>query len=289
MGRRRGLGRQSEEPDLSADFDAVDATGAPAGFAFAAPPAEPRPWGGSHGDRVEGWSRPEYDDEPEPISGEYWMPVPAGSYDPEYGWPVPEQGRPEAAPGEEPEPAVVPPWPPARPDDRVEAPRSASERGVIERLDAAPAAPVDLEATGRFMLNTERYGVELLDDNGRRDDAEWRPQASAPVNQSLDEPIWSVSDVHRSHMPDLSWTPGAAADEDAPRRFRRPVASATMRRRRAPGGLPASETLTQTLPAVEHGYSDATRSRPRPRPRPGNGQTEARSTVYVSRHAAEPN
>ncbi|MET8146952.1 hypothetical protein ACIBSW_04030 [Actinoplanes sp. NPDC049668] len=273
--RDGGWAASPDEPEHSADFDAVDATGAPDAFAFAAPPvAEPLPWGG----RVEGWSRPEYDDQPEPISGEYWMPVPVGTYDAEYGWPAPAEGQePPAADGPE-----LPPWPPERPDDRVEAPRTAGERGAIELLDSAPAAPGDLESTGRFLLNTERHGVELLDDNGRRDESEWRAPASAPVNQSLDEPIWSVSDVHRSHMPDLSWAPGP--DESAPRRFRRPVASATMRRRR-PGGIPASETLTQMLPAVD-GYSEGNRSRPRPRPRPGNGQT---STVYVSRHAAEPN
>jgi hypothetical protein len=39
---------------------------------------------------------------------------------------------------------------------------------------------------------------------------------------------------------------------------------------------------------MDMAHSELPRSRPRPRPRPGNSQPESRSTVYVSRHAAEP-
>jgi hypothetical protein len=45
--------------------------------------------------------------------------------------------------------------------------------------------------------------------------------------------------------------------------------------------LPAVAESTQMLPSVEA----EPRRRPRPRPNP---HAEARSTVYVSRHAAEP-
>ncbi|MEU4213785.1 hypothetical protein [Actinoplanes sp. NPDC026623] len=289
LGWPAGQAQSPEDPALSAGFDAVDEA---ASGGFAAPGAETtgRQWGGGYGDRAEAWSRPEYSGELEPISGEYWMPVPEGSYDPEYGWPEPAETQPEThlyapaagAEDAEPEPApVVPQWPPVRPDDRVEAPRPLSERDG----NGLPVAAGEHDDAGQISVNADRHGAVLLDDNGRRDDAEWPQPASAPVNQSLDEPIWRVSDLPDTAMPDLSWAPGQAAEEAAPRRVRRPAA--VIRRRRNVGSASASEGLTQIMPALD---LEATRNaRPRPRPRASNAQAEPRSTVYVSRHAAEPN
>ena len=46
-----------------------------------------------YGDRVNGWVRPHYEEEPEP--GEYWTPIPENSYaDAGYGWPVPVERPP---------------------------------------------------------------------------------------------------------------------------------------------------------------------------------------------------
>ncbi|MEU8610449.1 hypothetical protein AB0C29_20920, partial [Actinoplanes sp. NPDC048791] len=92
-----------------------------------------------YGDRVEGWVRPEYPDEP--VAGEYWTPAPVASYEAEYGWPTPVERLPEVPPYPpssgfdvpveiETEPTrPVLQWPPARPDDRIELPRSWSHRG----------------------------------------------------------------------------------------------------------------------------------------------------------------
>jgi hypothetical protein len=59
-----------------------------------------------------------------------------------------------------------------------------------------------------------------------------------------------------------------------------------------PGGTPADalagEDFPQALSSIEFPYPDQARSRPRPRPRPSYGRLESHSTVYVSRHAAEP-
>ena len=101
-----------------------------------------------HGDRVEGWVRPDYHDALP--SGEYWTPVPielvAGDdeFEPSangYGWPVPVERLPPAPPYEPatgcdltPVPAepteVVPTWPPTpeERESRVRPPRSWASR-----------------------------------------------------------------------------------------------------------------------------------------------------------------
>jgi len=71
---------------------------------------------------------PRGDKRSDPPTGDYWMPVPESAYadlDPAgYGWP----GHGDRDPVVESEPtAVVPTWPPARPFDRIELPRSWSE------------------------------------------------------------------------------------------------------------------------------------------------------------------
>jgi hypothetical protein len=111
------------------------------------------------------------------------------------------------------------------------------------------------------------------------------PAAAGPYaarEESLEGPIWTVPDLPEAAMPDLSWSPESRSDDTAARRTRRPV-----RRRRSSG--PGGDEATQALPPMELSHPEpAPRARPRPRPRPGNSQAETRSTVYVSRHAAEP-
>ncbi|MEV6629595.1 hypothetical protein AB0M54_02440 [Actinoplanes sp. NPDC051470] len=114
------------------------------------------------GDRIEGWVRPEYQDE-EPASGDYWTPIP----DESYGWPTPVERLPQAPvhpsrfdPIDEPEPTgslrfgpvdqpeqprVVPQWPPAQPAGRIELPRHWSTHNVqpraVRRAGTEPGEP----------------------------------------------------------------------------------------------------------------------------------------------------
>ena len=96
----------------------------------------------AYGDRVDGWVRPQYGDEPP--AGEYWTPVPielAVEEDERYGWPVPVERLPPVPPYEPatgfdltPVPAepteVVPSWPPVPGEggSRIRLPRSWTER-----------------------------------------------------------------------------------------------------------------------------------------------------------------
>ncbi|MFI7541064.1 hypothetical protein [Actinoplanes sp. NPDC049599] len=308
-----------------------------------------------YGDRVEGWVRPQYQDEPEPVAGDYWTPAPAGSYETEYGWPTPVERLPEVPPyppatgfdvpaeaDAEPTRPVLQ-WPPARPDDRIELPRSWSRRDdtgpafrtPVERdqpADPRPAAELPPEP-GRFGSEAAyqqenpagRRRFEEADDRvflgeqglvlaanphagepARRDEpAEARPVQQEQVTgrgrpgrvparrgpsaggpyaareESLEGPIWTVPDLPDAAMPDFTWSP-----EDDGRRSNRPTV--VMRRRRGPAGARAGDDATQMLPPMDLSHPDPPRARPRPRPRPGNGPVESRSTVYVSRHAAEP-
>ena len=109
----------------------------------------------------------------------------------------------------------------------------------------------------------------------------------AAGEESLDGPIWTVPDLPEAAMPDLSWSPEEATDDSSPRRLRRPAVMIRRRRGSGSAGAPPADEATQALPPMELTHPDQ-RARPRPRPRPGNGQQEPRSTVYVSRHAAEP-
>ncbi|GAA3350233.1 hypothetical protein GCM10020358_75350 [Amorphoplanes nipponensis] len=386
------------EADLSGPFDAVagpDGTGAFPGFADAAledmdetgyvlgaEEVVGTDWaergGLRHGDRVEGWVRPQYRDESRAVSGEYWTPVPASSYDTEYGWPTPVERLPEippyppssgfdvpAAVDAEPTRPVLQ-WPPARPDDRVGSPRSWSGhrptgpafRTAVERDEPArPGAPgpVPAAGTGRFGGDTgpaepsgagrRRFdapapgddrvflgadGLDLAaaplappekaappaDDSGPPAELPQRTRSRAalpgirpagppgasrvPVRrgsnnrpagpyaareESLEGPVWSVPDLPEAAMPDLTWSPPGSAEDGAARTARRPAVM-TRRRRGSSGGY-GGDDATQALPPMDP-HPEQPRSRPRPRPRPGSGQPEPRSTVYVSRHAAEP-
>jgi hypothetical protein len=185
------------------------------------------------GDRVDGWIRPNYDDEIP--SGDYWTPVP----NTDYGWPVPvERLRmvpPDSEAEGEAEPTtVVPQWPPARPSSRIELPRSWAN------LDDAPAWDEDF-------------------------------------NEQAPPGRWAEVDQQPDHHDRWPVTEG---QQQRPRRR-----AMSIRRLRngtaATEYLPAVAESTQMLPSVEA----EPRRRPRPRPNP---HAEARSTVYVSRHAAEP-
>ena len=149
-------------------------------------------------------------EEPDPPTGDYWMPVPHSAYadldSAGYALPV-RDGRDPAA---ESEPtAIVPLWPPARPSDRIGMPRNWSEGPRLNRRTLR-------ETAGRRQHRADDAGGhwDQLDRNGR--DSWWRH--SGPEDERL----------------------------------------------ALPGAQP--------------------RRRPRPRPNPA---AEARSTVYVSRHAAE--
>ncbi|UQU65619.1 hypothetical protein COUCH_04655 [Couchioplanes caeruleus] len=138
-----------------------------------------RPWATRpdrrYGDRVEGWVRPEYRDEP--VTGDYWTPIP----DAGYGWPVPVERIPavppyppasgfDPLPEEESEPtAVVPQWPPVRPDDHVGSPRAWSQeerpagRRFFKPLDAPSrrrsAAAKQHDAAARAAAPKGRVGA----------------------------------------------------------------------------------------------------------------------------------
>ncbi|MEV6487359.1 hypothetical protein AB0M20_01785 [Actinoplanes sp. NPDC051633] len=180
---------------------------------------EPAPRIRREGDRVQGWVRPEYDDDPAP--GEYWTPIPETMSS--YGWPIPVERLPEVPPyppqsGFDIAPydqdvdamdgptKLVPQWPPAKPSGRIELPRSWQARNAQGR-----------DPQGRIAQSRSAEDAEPAD----------RPRRRSPV------------------------------------------------RRRVPA---------PDAPAPAAGEADQAR-RPRPRPRPAPAE---RSTVYRSRHAADP-
>jgi hypothetical protein len=156
----------------------------------------------TYGDRVDGWIRPEYhDDPPEPASGEYWTPLPMEELDlpegdPEpsargYGWPIPVERLP-AVPDYEPatgfdltpvtsEPTeLVPVWPPM-PDEerRVRLPRSWANR------DTKPAGNRFLENDSRRLDPEDadqRFRVPTGEPERRRPRPRPRPAANDPDN-----------------------------------------------------------------------------------------------------------
>jgi hypothetical protein len=139
----------------------------------------------TYGDRVDGWIRPEYHDDPaEPPSGEYWTPLPMEGLDlpdadPEpsargYGWPTPVERLP-AVPDYEPatgfdltpvesEPTeLVPTWPPM-PDEerRVRLPRSWASR------DTKPADNRFLDNDARRPDTDQRFQPPSAEPTPRR-------------------------------------------------------------------------------------------------------------------------
>ncbi len=197
-----------------------------------------------YGDRVDGWVRPEYRDEP--ATGDYWMPAP----DAGYGWPVPVERLPQVPPPVAParaeaesEPtAIVPQWPPL-------PQRPAPGASEWRPRPTEPMSPLPVRTPAQ------------------------PPPEMGPVAgraESVEGPIWTVPDLPEAALPDLSW---------APHRDENPRRQLTMRRQRA--GEPRPAPAKQERP----------RPRPSPRPRPGADPADPadpRSTVYRSRHAAEP-
>jgi len=225
--------------------------------------AEPAPAGQRHGDRVDDWVRPQY--ESDVPSGDYWTPI-LWTADAEldgsgYGWPVPVERLPEvppppgsaAEPAGEAEPtAVVLQWPPVQPSARIELPRKGGEVNGRPLTRAAQTPWDEVDRDGRD--GWERAGGRARDDAGPGDREPQRQRRRAVAL--------------RRGRPDA----------------RRRVSAVTEY-------IPAIGDSTQMLPSLD-GYSAGgpeaePRARPRPRPRP-NLPAEARSTVYVSRHAAEP-
>ena len=106
-------------------------------------------------------------------------PRPAGSYETEYGWPTPVERLPEVPPYPpasgfdvpaevEAEPTrLVPQWPPARPDDRIELPRSWSHRG-----ETGPAFRTAVERTLRRRTSRPRVSHRRTGPAGRFGDDE---------------------------------------------------------------------------------------------------------------------
>ncbi len=201
------------------------------------------------GDHVEGWVRPQYDDEP---SGDYWTPVPhnglADLDNAPYGWPTPVERLPlvplDQDSADEPEPTdAFPQWPPAQPSGTIELPRRG--RGERRRRLTGEEAPwLNADRDGRD--GWERAGGPALS-------AEWPGE-------------WSdAPEPQRAYGPE---------DSDS-----WPVNKPVQPQRRR--GWKRVDDTTHVFPAVVEGEP-----RRRPRPRPGLGG-EAHSTVYRSRHAAD--
>jgi hypothetical protein len=219
------------------------------------------------GDRVDGWVRPDYHDQRD-ITGDYWTPVPDGEYDESgYGWPVPVERLPavpphppasgfDLPPVNEPT-AVVPQWPPARPSGRIEAPRAW--RGADEE-PRREGGKEDRRWAERDRQSPPRWPLEPADPEPRDGGGSRRRHAMTIERaEPADQPAWSRLGQRRRVSPVTEHIP-AVADS------------------------------TQMLPSVdglvaEPAAAERPRSRPRPRPRP---QPVDKSTVYVSKHAADP-
>jgi hypothetical protein len=218
------------------------------------------------GDRVDGWVRPDYRSQPD-ITGDYWTPVPEGEYgDGGYGWPVPVERLPavppyppasgfDLPPVNEPT-AVVPQWPPAQPSGRIETPRAW--RGADEE-PRREADKDDRRWAERDRQSPPRWPIEPADPEPSDGGSQRRHAVLIDWPEPGDQPAWSRLGQRRRVSPVTEHIP-AVADS------------------------------TQMLPSVdglvaERGDGERPRRRPRPRPRP---QQPDKSTVYVSKHAADP-
>jgi hypothetical protein len=240
-----------------------------------------------YGDRVDGWIRPEYHEEPiEPPSGEYWTPVPMeldlDDVDPEpsakgYGWPVRVERLP-AVPPYEPatgfdltpvatEPTeVVPSWPPLP--------------GELRRPGVWPAPDGEQEAVDRPDLVV--VGDTRADDRlgRRRSRREESARAWARRDEQARAEVWPINPERRAR--------GNARDRTAKDRRADdqvvPVADRGWREEpyqepERSGDRPAWSDPPAAPPV---------RRRPRPRPRPHQDVQPGDGNVYQSRHAAEP-
>lgn len=164
-------------------------------------------------------------------------------------------------------------------EDETGRPGSSRGAQAARRLAESPARDAPTGGTEHAGARKDRRTANANRVPVRRGPTTDQSGPYAAREESLEGPIWTVPDLPEAAMPDLTWSPEEAQDDT--RRSRRP---AVMVRRRRGAGSEA----TQALPPVEPARPDQPRARPRPRPRPGAGQPEPRSTVYVSRHAAEP-
>lgn len=258
-----------------------------------------------YGDRIKDWVRPSYPPTA-PAAGDYWLPVdgrPAHEQSPYQGWSPSE--RPAGygvAPAVQPMPA--PAFEPAAVIEAARVPISLGEPALVP--EGAPEVPEwlprppKMAAAGIRPATAEQppgpgtEGAPHVALSGAPDDDPGQPHFPRRRRGST---------VQRNSV-HLGAEPPA---EPAARRT--PPRGETRRRIIVPqSDLGAAPEATQALPAGE-GYGrtgservDGVRSRevgqpgrPRPRPRPRSGDSQpaeerepVRSTVYVSRHAAEP-
>ncbi|GAB1694452.1 hypothetical protein [Krasilnikovia sp. M28-CT-15] len=306
-GDRDGFGRS--------EFDRPAGTAPEPPYRAAAP--APRGWPADrsdqrYGDRVEGWVRPQYRELPEAdTAGAYWTPAPDGPYvEPSangYGWPVPVEKLPAAPPyepvtGFDLSPVsdlttVVPSWPPR--GDVTDPPRFGPARdsgaGILwgsARDDRVWGDSDSPEPYGWPPAGTGRRAPAPDPADGRGRD----PRGASSFGGSARHPGPPRGSVP---MPGSGTVPGIGRSRDfgpppglgvAPMQGLGPARGFG----RSPGiGRPSGYAPAQgigtrpeavPLPVDERDP----RARPRPRPRPRPGGAEARSTVYVSRHAADP-
>jgi hypothetical protein len=131
-------------------------------------------------------AKPRSDEEFDLPTGDYWMPVPESAYAdldaPGYGW----RARGTRDPHVESEPtAVVPTWPPARPFDRIELPRTWSE-GSSRRTSARRLDDIDRNESRprRYPINDE-VADQYWDQQDRDGRDGWRRRNSGPHEERL--------------------------------------------------------------------------------------------------------
>jgi hypothetical protein len=182
--------------------------------------------------------------------------------------------------------AAVPPTEPATGFDLAPAQEEATALFEPERAEVAPEWP-PVQPAGRGRLPHSR---------ARRNE---KPDRRRP---DVEGPIWTAPVMPDHPMPDLTWS-GPSTDDDEPlswrrRALRRPARTESRGERSRTAAstevIPAVGDDPRTPPPVERaphvgvpGPVDGpgrpeVRDRPRPRPRPRP------ATVYVSRHAADP-
>ncbi|MFG1603008.1 hypothetical protein [Actinoplanes sp. NPDC049265] len=279
-GRRASRARTftSRAKDLDGPTQSVKTRFAPRGIVdeptsavAAVPPTPPdRKRPAREGDRIEGWVRPEYEDE-EPAAGDYWMPVPEQSY----GWPTPLQRLPEA-----------PPYPSSRFDPIGEpeptgplrfGPPAEETRPTFDasRLGSDAVRPgSDVSRTSSDVSRSSLHGVRPgpLGENPPNVESETAAEPEPSPESSAETRTDSRPEPTGVAPP---WPPAQPSGrvELPPTWSARNVQQRPVRGSAEPAGAEPE---------------NPPRPRPRPRPRPSTGAQPERSTVYRSRHAADP-
>jgi hypothetical protein len=145
----------------------------------------------------------------------------------------------------------------------VRPPRSWASRN--ENLSRTPSA--------RFETDSRPPG-----------DREWAPRAETPPNERSRSRRRRDPADERSRFEEPGGDP---ADEDRRRSVMSRRARAENRRRNGPDLVRTPAETTQLFSVVNEEPGAAERRRPRPRPRP-EPVADRSTTVYVSRHAADP-